>query len=172
MSILIILLRLIHIFAGVLWVGAAFFNLFFLQPTVRGTGAEGQKVNQFLVQKTRLTSYVYATATLNFLAGLALYYILSGFRLSFLRSGYGLVLTIGAIAGVISWITVVFLVRGIFNRMGAIGKMIQSQGGAPNPEQASEMQALGARLSTLGNYSLVFMAIAVIGMSIARYVRF
>lgn len=172
MSILIIILRLTHIFAGVLWVGAAFFNLLFVQPTVRATGAEGQKVNQFMVQKTRLTSYVYAMATLNFLAGLALYYILSGFRLSFLRSGYGLVLTIGAVAGVISWVMVVFMVRNVFSRMGEIGKMIQSQGGPPTPEQAGEMKALGGRLTSLGNYGLVFMTIAVIGMAVARYVRF
>ena len=172
MEILIILLRILHIFAGVLWVGAAFFNLLFVQPSVRATGAEGQKLNQFMVQKTRLTTYVYATATLNFLAGLALYYILSGFRLSFLRSGYGLVLTIGSLAGVTAWVIVVFLVRGIFSRMGALGKMIQSQGGPPTPEQASAMQLLGTRLASLGNYGLIFMAIAVTGMTIARYTRF
>ncbi len=172
MNILIIVLRITHIFAGVLWVGAAFFNLIFLQPTVRAVGAEGQKVNQYLVQKTRMTTYVYTVATLNFLAGLSLFYVVSGFRLSFFRSGYGLFLTIGSIAGVIAWIMVVIVVRGIFNQMGAIGKMIQSQGGTPTPEQASEMQVLGARLSSLGTYSLVFLAIAVIGMSVARYARF
>ena len=172
MEILIILLRIIHIFAGVLWVGAAFFNLLFVQPSVRATGAEGQKLNQFMVQKTRLTTYVYATATLNFLAGLALYYILSGFRLSFLRSGYGLVLTIGSLAGVIAWVIVVFLVRDIFSRMGSLGAIIQSQGGPPTPEQASEMKALGTRLASSGNYGLIFMAIAVTGMAIARYTRF
>jgi len=172
MAILIILLRIIHIFAGVLWVGAAFFNLLFVQPSVRATGSEGQKVNQFMVQKTRLTTYVYASATLNLLAGLALYYILSGFRLSFLQSGYGLVLTIGGLAGVIAWVIVVLLVRGVFSQMGALGKTIQAQGGPPTPEQASEMQALGKRLSSLGNWGMALMAIAVIGMSMARYVRF
>jgi len=171
-SLLIAILRIIHIFAGVLWVGSAFFNLLFVQPSVRATGAEGQKLNQYLVQKTRLTTYVYAMATLNMLAGLALYYILSGFRPSFFQSGYGLVLTIGGVAGVISWVMVVFLVRGIFNRMGALGRVIQSQGGPPTPEQASELKALGARLSSLGNYGLVLMAIAVVSMSVARYVRF
>ena len=56
MSLLIAILRIIHIFAGVLWVGSAFFNLLFVQPSVRATGAEGQKLNQYLVQKTRLTT--------------------------------------------------------------------------------------------------------------------
>lgn len=169
---IIIILRIIHIFSGVLWVGAAFFNVMFVQPSVRAVGADGQKVNQFMVQKTRLTSYVYGTATLNILSGLVLYYILSGFRLSFILSGYGLVLTIGALAGAISWVIVVFMVRGVFSQMGALGKMIQTQGGPPTPEQTGEMQALGARLTALGNYGLYFMAIAVLGMSVASYVSF
>ena len=172
MNILMSVLRFIHIFSGVLWVGSAFFNVLFVQPSVRGTGAEGQKMNQFMIQKTRLTSYVYGMATLNILAGLILYFIISGLRLSFLRSGYGLVLTIGALAGMVSWVVVVFLVRGIFTRMGAIGKMIQAQGGPPTPEQAGEMRALGMRLSSLGNYGLIFMTISVLGMSIASYMNF
>jgi len=171
-TILIIILRIIHILAGALWVGAAFFNILFLQPTIRATGADGQKVSQYMVRKTRMTTYVYAVATLNFLAGLILYIIITGFRPAFLMSGYGLTLTIGALAGIISWIMVVFLVRGIFSRMAAIGQMIQSQGGTPTPEQVGEMQSLAKRLGSLGNYNLVFMAIAVVGMSTARYIRF
>lgn len=169
MDILMIVLRIIHIFAGVLWVGSAFFNLMFVQPAIRETGAEGQKVSQYLVQKTRLTSYVYGVATANLLAGLILYYIRSEFRASFFQSGYGLVLTIGSVAGVISWVLVVFMVRRLFGQMGAIGQQIQAQGGPPTPEQASQMQALGARLASLGNYTLILMVIAVAGMASARY---
>lgn len=170
MQILIILLRITHILCGVLWVGAAFFNLMFLQPSVRATGAEGAALNRYLVQKTRMTSYVYAVATLTFLAGLALFYILSGFRVSFFTSGYGIVLTIGSLAGIISWIMVVVVVRGIFGQMGEIGSAIQTQGGKPTPEQAGQMGKLVARLSAFGNYTLVLMLIAVVSMAAARYV--
>ena len=80
MTFLIIVLRIIHIFAGVLWVNAAFYNLMFVRPAVRATGAEGQRVNRYLIQQTCLTSYVVGVATLNLLAGLALYNIISRFR--------------------------------------------------------------------------------------------
>jgi uncharacterized membrane protein len=50
---LIIILRIIHIFSGVFWVGVSFFNIGFLQPTIRATGAEGQAVMRRLSQKTR-----------------------------------------------------------------------------------------------------------------------
>lgn len=169
---LIMVLRVIHIFSGVFWVGFAFFNIGFLQPAVRATGAEGQKMMGYLTQKTRLLSTVYAAATLTLLSGLLMYWILLGFRLSALRSGYGLVLTTGATAGLIAWIFAVVMIRGIFKQMATTGREIQAQGGPPSQEQADRMQALAARLGTLGNVALVFLVVAVLGMSIAQYAPF
>jgi uncharacterized membrane protein len=173
LGILIIVLRVIHIFSGVFWVGFAFFNYGFLQPTVKATGAEGQKTMQYLTQKTRLLSAVYATATLTMLSGLILYWIFLGFRFSAIfSSGYGLVLTIGSIAGVIAWIFAVVVIRGIFNQMQTIGLEIQAQGSPPSPEQATQMQALVKRLGKVGQVVIVFLVIALLGMSIARYTPF
>ncbi len=172
MSILISVLRVIHIFSGVFWVGFAFFNIGFLQPTVKATGPEGQKTMQYLTRKTRLLSTVYATATLTMLSGLIMYWILLGFRLSVFLSGYGAVLTIGSIAGVIAWIFAVVVIRGIFNQMQTIGQEIQAQGSPPTPEQETQMHALVARLGRVGQVSLVFLVIALLGMSIARYIPF
>lgn len=172
MNTLMITLRLIHIFSGVFWVGFAFFNVGFLQPTVKATGAEGQKTMQYLTQKTRLLSTVYATATLTLLSGLLMYWILFGFRLSALLSGYGAALTAGAIAGLIAWIYAVVIIRGIFAQMATIGKQIRAQGGPPTPEQAGQMQALVTRLGNLGQVALVFLVIALVGMSTAQYMPF
>jgi uncharacterized membrane protein len=172
MNILILVLRIIHIFSGVFWVGFAFFNIAFLQPTVRAVGPEGQKTMQYLTQKTRLLSTVYAAANLTMLSGLIMYWLLLGFGLSFLRSGYGIVLTVGSIAGVIAWIYAVVVIRGIFNRMQATGQEIQAQGGPPTPEQARRMQALVARLGRVGQVALVFLVIALLGMASARFAPF
>ncbi len=97
-----IILRIIHIFSGVFWVGVSFFNIGFLQPTVQATGAEGQKVMQHLTQNTRFVAISYTAATLNLLSGLIMYWILFRFRLSALSSGYGLTLRIGSIVGFIA----------------------------------------------------------------------
>ena len=173
MGILILVLRVIHIFCGVFWVGFAFFNIAFLQPTVRATGPEGQKTMQYLTQKTRLLSTVYATATLTMLSGLVLYWIILGFRLSaVVASGYGLVLTIGSISGLIAWVFAVVVIRGIFSKMQTIGQQIQAQGGPPTPEQAGQMQALVARLGKVGKIATVFLIITLLGMAIAQYTPF
>ena len=169
MAILIMVLRIIHIFSGVFWVGFAFFNIGFLQPTVKATGAEGQKTMQYLTQKTRLLSTVYTAATLTMLSGLIMYWIISGFQLTFMSSGYGLVLTIGSIAGIIAWIYAVVVIRGIFKQMQIIGQGIQAQGSPPTPEQGTQLQALVARLGKVGQVALVFLVISLLGMATARY---
>ncbi|OGO29823.1 MAG: hypothetical protein A2Z16_13055 [Chloroflexi bacterium RBG_16_54_18] len=169
---LMILLRVIHIFAGAFWVGVSFFNIYFLQPTVRATGTEGSKVMQHLTRGTRFTSTVYTAATLNMLSGLIMYWIISGFDLAFLTSGYGLVLTIGAIAGLVAWLVAILVIRDVLNRMAGLGQQIQAQGEPPTPEQSAQLGALGARLMSVGQANLVFMTISLTGMSMAQYAGF
>ncbi len=79
MSYLMIALRIIHILSGVIWVGGGFFNMLFLQPAIRATGADGQKVMRHLMQKTRMRATTYTASTLTALSGLTIYWILSGF---------------------------------------------------------------------------------------------
>jgi len=172
MVILMIILRIIHIFSGVFWVGVSFFNIGYLQPTIRATGAEGQKVMQHLTQQTRFTAAVYTAATLNLLSGLIMYWIVSGFRPSFMTSGYGLSLTIGGIAGVIAWVFAIVVIRGILGQMQAIGRAIQAQGGPPTPEQGSALQALSGQLVKMGQWGVVLMIIALLGMSVGQYASF
>jgi len=172
MNILMIILRIIHIFAGVFWVGVSLFNIRFLQPTIQATGSEGQKVMQYLTTQTRFTATVYTAATLSILSGLLMYWNLFRFRLSVLSSGYGLMLTIGGIAGIIAWVIAIVFIRGIISRMQAIGKAIQAQGAPPTPEQGAEMQAAGSQMIKLGQWGVILMVVALLGMSVAQYVQF
>jgi len=172
MNLLMIVLRIIHIFSGVFWVGVSLFNIGFLQPTIQSTGSEGQKVMQHLTTQTRFTMTVYTAATLSLLSGLIMYWILFGFRLSALSSGYGLSLTIGGLAGIVAWFVALFVVRRIIGRMQAVGRAVQKQGGPPNPEQVAAMQAAGAQLAKLGKWGVALMVVALLGMSAGQYVRF
>ena len=165
-----IILRIIHIFSGVFWIGVAFFNIGFLQPTVKATGAEGQKVMQHLSGKTRFLIISYLAATLNMLSGVWLYWNLSRFNWEFAKSGFGLFLTIGGTFGALAWIVVIFVIRNIFNQLGAIGSQIQTQGSPPTPEQGAELQALGARLIKVGHFVLALLIVALLGMSTAQYI--
>lgn len=170
MDILMIILRIIHIFAGVFWVGVSIFNVRFLQPTVQATGSEGQAVMRYLTSHTRFTVTMYTVATLSLLSGLLMYWNLFHFRLDAISKGYGLVLTIGGIAGLIAWVIAIFFVRRTLSQMQAIGKAIQGQGGPPTPEQAAGLQEASRQMVQLGQAGVAFMIIAVLAMSIAQYI--
>lgn len=169
MALLMSVLRVIHIFSGALWIGAAFMNVIFLQPTFQATAPESQKVIQHLNGRTRFLVTVYTVATLSMLSGLIMFAILSDFRPEYFASPYGTFLTIGSLAGIIVWFLVIFGMRRMVKQIGGIGAQIQAQGSPPSPEQAAEMGAISARLSRLGNISLVLLAIALFGMSVAQY---
>ena len=77
MATLMTLLRIIHIFSGALWVGGAFINVLFLQPTFQATAPESQRVIQHLNGRTRFLVTVYSVATLSVLSGLIMFAILS-----------------------------------------------------------------------------------------------
>jgi uncharacterized membrane protein len=170
MNILMIVLRIIHIFSGIFWVGVSLFNIGFLQPTVQATGGDGQKVMQYLTTQTRFTTTVYTTATLTLLSGWTMYWNLFKFRLAALSSGYGLVLAIGGIAGTVAWIVAMVFIRRIIAEMGAVGAAVKAQGSPPTPEQSTQLQSLGARMVSMGQLGVVLMVIAVLGMATASYI--
>jgi len=168
----IIVLRIIHIFCGVFWAGYAFFNYYYLQPTVKALGPDGQKTMQHLAQKTNFLTVIYTAATLTMLSGLAIYWIMFGFNLSFIASGYGMVLSVAGLAGIIGWFIVVAFIRQIFVQMQVVGGEMQSSGNPPTPELIAKMQGLVGRLGKLGKIALIFIIIALLGMSSARFLSF
>ena len=172
MTTLIIVLRIIHIFCGVFWAGYALFNYFYLQPTVKALGPDGQKTMQHLSQKTNFLNVIYTAATLTMLSGLAIYWIIFGFNMSFITSGYGSVLSIAGFSGIIAWFIVVAFVRNIFVQMQSVGGQIATSDGPPNPDLLIKMQSLVARLGKLGKYAMIFLVIALLGMSAARFITF
>jgi uncharacterized membrane protein len=168
---IIILLRVIHILAGVFWAGAAIMLAAFLEPTARSLGPDGGKFMQRLTGQMRLTTFILLAASLNILAGLGLYWIISGgFRVRWITSGPGLSLTIGALAAIVTFILGLAVTRPTLLSIGALGQEIQSAGGPPKPEQMAKMQVLQTRLATAGRVGAVLLVIAVIGMAVARYI--
>jgi hypothetical protein len=169
MALLMSVLRIIHIFSGVAWIGIAFTNIVFLQPTIQATAPESQKVMQYLTGRTRFLVTSYTVATLTVLSGLTMFALLSDLRPEYFATPYGTVLTIGALAGITGWILVIVVIRRLLNQMQALGQQIQAQGSPPTPEQGAEMGAFSARLSRLGQIGLILIAVALFGMSIAQY---
>jgi uncharacterized membrane protein len=170
MNFLMIAMRIIHIFSGVFWVGTSFFMISFVTPSVIATGAEGQKFMQQLAFRTRFTTAMLGVAVLSVLSGLVMYWQIFEFRVNALSTGYGLLLTLGAIAAFIAFLTGYFMQNRTTAKMKALFESITASGGPPSPEQQAEMRSLSAAVTRGGQVTSVFLALALLGMSIAQYV--
>ncbi|HUS21471.1 MAG TPA: hypothetical protein VMZ66_05595, partial [Aeromicrobium sp.] len=102
-----LVLRLLHIGAGVLWVGAAWSFHFFVIPALRIAGGETEKRVLDIALRQRKLSTVILSATLVAVgAGATMLVIdISRYGLqTWFNSGFGIGITIGATAAIIAFI--------------------------------------------------------------------
>lgn len=170
MDLLMIVLRLFHIFAGIFWVGTTFFLEGFLQPTVRAAGPEGGQFMQRLVRNTRITQVMPLVALLTTLSGVLMFWRASGELYGpWLASARGVVLTVGSLAGIAAFVIGLFFQSPASRRMAQLAGQIAAAGGPPTPEQGMELEAMQRKLAQGSLYTTVLMVIAVVGMAAARY---
>jgi hypothetical protein len=163
-----IVLRLTHIFAGTFWVGAAVFMGLFLEPAVRHAGEAGGRVMERLVTQTPFGKFMAISSLLTVGAGIALYYLDARLSVSWITSREGLVFTVGAITGLIAYVTGQFVIGPTSQRIGALGQQMAANGGPPAPEQLGEMASLQARAQRSGQLEFVLMVITIAAMAGAR----
>jgi uncharacterized membrane protein len=163
---LMLLFRLLHILSGVLWVGGVVMIAVFISPAMRATGPAGGQVMGYLLTKTRLAAYFPAMAGLNVLAGLFLFWRDASGGSHWAGTRSGMTFSIGALAALIA-----FIIGGamIGRSMGQIAKILSAAQGPPQGEAAAQMATHQARIMTGTKVVLPLLIIAVITMSIGRY---
>ncbi len=166
MDYLKLVLRLIHILAGVFWVGSNLLFGLFIGPTVAATAEAGQKFMAHMVTKAKITTRITAAAILTVLAGAWLYWLDSdGLTSAWKNSGPGIGFGIGGLLGLVG------LVFGIMvgvntAKLGTLASQIQ---GKPTPEQMSQIQAAQKQLAYAGPVSTIALILALACMATARY---
>lgn len=169
MNVLMLVLRIVHIFAGIVWGGGALVMEFFIGRTIAATGETGQKFVQHLMNKVRMHNFMTVAALCTVLAGALLYWIDSdGFSSGWLESGSGIGFGIGAAFGLVA-----FVFGAIFGssnaKLAQMGAQIQ---GKPTSEQLSQIQAIQKRISTVSPIHVFSMILAMLFMATARYFIF
>ena len=165
-----VVLRIVHILAGVFWVGAALTTLLFIQPTAREVGPAAGPFMMHLAGKKRLVDFVLSAAGLTVLAGLLMYWRVSdGLAGNWIGSAPGITLTIGALAAIAAFVLGLTIVRPTLMATLAIGREVAAGGGSPTPEQAAQLQALQRRGTAVGKAIVPLLVVAVIAMAAARY---
>jgi uncharacterized membrane protein len=169
MDVYMAVLRIVHILAGVFWVGSAITIFLFLQPTAREVGPAAGPFMTHLAQKKRLPDITLGAAGLTILAGLLMYWRVSGgLDGDWITSAYGLTITIGALCAIAAVILGAAVVRPSMLKAGAIAQEAAAAGG-PTPEQGAEIQALQGKVRTAGAAIVPLLIVAVAAMASAQY---
>lgn len=165
MDVGLILLRILHIGAGILWVGGAVLVFRFIEPTVEEQGPGGQAFMNSMVQKRRLPIYFVLVSTISVVAGLILYV-----RGSYgLGSSTGLALTIGGLSAIVAWLLGTFGIKAMIDKLTRLSGEAAAAGGPPSAELLAEIHAAAATLKRIGQIDVVLLTIAVLAMESARY---
>ena len=167
MNYLVIVLRIIHILAGVFWVGGTLIMTFFIAPTIGATAESGQKFIGYLMNNLKFSQRMAASAGLTILAGVILFGLdarNSGWASSGAGRGFG----IGALFAIIGFVYGM-LVGNTTKAMAKLGAQFQ---GKPTPEQMAQMQALMKQQSTYSKIAAATLILAVLFMAISRYLVF
>lgn len=165
-----VVLRLVHLFSAMLWVGATFTVVLFISETARALGPDAQKFMSHFTLRSRFQPVIASVSGLTVLSGLLMYYHLFGW-LAPLNTGPGLALTIGALAGLAA-MGVGIRMSITTNQMRRLANEMQAKGGKPKPEQLGLMAQLQEKMGKLGATNAVLMTIALAGMTLSEYFAF
>jgi uncharacterized membrane protein len=160
----VIIVRAIHIFAGIIWVGFGLANGMLLAPAAQKMGQQAGIVFKAWYVYSPFNRVVPIAAITTTVAGLYLYArVFDGASHRFMTQTGSIVLSIGALFGLLA-----------FGHGIALGRMAHkyaqlAAGDNPGAEQIQELQALGERMGRNGRISGVLMIISVLGMILPRY---
>lgn len=164
-----VILRLLHIFAGIYWVGAAFLFASAVGPSLRALGPDGTKFSLQFYGHSLFNKLMPLASLITTVSGLLLYYEVSdGFNADWMNSSGGVVLSIGAVAGILAF---GHGAGAIGPKSGQYEKIAKEIGTAdPTLEQGQQLAELSEYIGKHSMISLVMMIVAVAGMAAARYV--
>lgn len=166
----LIVLRLVHVVGGMLWVGFAAYNTFFLLPSMAEAGPAGGPVIAGL-QKRKLFVILPILALLVILAGFRLMMIAGqGSNGAWFHSRSGMVFSAGALIAIVVFVFGVTVVRPTMNKVMALSA---ERAKASPDRQATldgEIAKLRRRAEIASKASTHALLLTSVTMAIGRYV--
>ncbi|MCY4146897.1 MAG: hypothetical protein OXF90_10585 [Chloroflexi bacterium] len=156
-ALLVSLLRLLHIVASVIWVGAALLMTMYIEPMAAGSGAGFLR---HLYRDTSLRRLVPLAALVSTVAGLLLYEML-GYS-GALGNPTGLTLTAGASFGLLAFLHGLF---AVWRPAGRYAGALRSAGA-----DEAELTRMEDKIRRNGRVSMWLAMISLILMAGARYI--
>ena len=168
---IMIVLRLVHILAGLFWVGGMVTLTAFLVPAVRASGPAAGKVMIELMLKRKLRVWLTSAMGLTILSGILMMWRLDVVtHHAWIRTASGKTLMFGALAALIAGIAGGAVAGPANQRLATIGASVGAGGGAATAEQQAEMARLQKRAGVGMRLTVIFVLVAAGAMAVARYV--
>lgn len=165
--------RILHIVAGVFWVGSLYLFVVYVSPAASAIAPAGAPMMGELLGKRRMVDGIIALGGITVIAGLFLYWhdwhLYATFG-DWINSNFGGMLTFGMICAIAALALGGSVTRPNVRRFLALGRQVQESGAPPTPEVAAEMASIQARLKRFSRISFALLVLAVLAMSTARYV--
>jgi len=163
-------LRLVHILAGVLWVGAAAMLVGFVLPAAREGG--GIRNVRQLIRVHRLPLYLSTVLALTLLSGLAMYGNLAVVTHgAWALTRPGITLGLGGIAALVAAGLATFVAAPAVHRAIDVGDRVQAAGADAAAEDLAALSRAQARYArTMGVVTVLLLGTAA-AMAVARYVQ-
>ena len=155
-ALVVTILRLLHIVGGLVWVGAAIVMSFYIEPALDRAGADGSAIMRRLYRETSFPRLIPISALVTTVAGLLLYGMLSYHET--LSSSMGVVLTLGALVGLLAF------AHGYFAVWRKADLFVSS--GADDSGQAAPID----KLRRNGRISMWLALVSLVLMAGARYI--
>lgn len=169
MNYYLLVLRILHIGAGVFWVGSVLLLTFVINPALKETGESGQKFVDYLIKKKRFGTESAGAGGMAGVAGLLLYWRDSqGLTSAWMGSSVGIGFGIGAGLALIAFIFGILTDR----KLKAMLQLREQIQGMPTDEQNSQVQLLGKQQTIYLNICAATLVLALWIMASARYFIF
>jgi len=165
-----LVVRVIHIFCGTFWAGAAIALAAFVEPALGALGPDAGKFMERMMGRGRFGMFMSASSTLAVLSGLRLLWLGSGGEpLNWWTAGaYGKAMAIGSAVGIGAMVVGLGMNAPTAAALARLGGDIKASGKPPTLEQVAEIARLHARLQRAGILSAALLTITTIAMAAAR----
>jgi uncharacterized membrane protein len=167
----LIALRIVHIGSAMSWFGGALIGSFFLEPTARALGDNGQAFWEHLMRTRRMEIFYPIVAALTVLSGATLYWRDSGgLEWTWVSSPPGLAYTIGGLAAIMALVTGIILIGPSTGEQAAVQAELAASAGAPTEQQRLRLARAEGRIRLATRLNLGLILLAALMMAVGRYV--
>jgi uncharacterized membrane protein len=164
------ILRLIHILAGIAWVGAAVFVAAFLLPASRTIGSAAAPLLREVNEGRKLHVYMLVMSTATLLSGGVLMWRDAGaIGTAWFESRTGFVFGIGAAISIAAAIVGFGMIGPAGKAIAALNAMLNREGRAPNDVESANLRALQNRQYFASRLGATLLVLSSAAMALARY---